>query len=592
MSGMQTRRNLLRMGLAMATVPLLAACGAPAPAAPGAPPSTPRPTTPPAANAAQAGAGIPTPVPTAATSQIKTGGTFVVAHQSDLVFGGDIFRSTLTDNTGVTGALNGVGNLVKYTREDIYKVGPGLAESWEANPTSTEWTFKIREGVKWHDGTTFTAEDARWWLDLAINGAKVGDKIRPAAPWTANLGPVDGLDVLDGNRVRLRLKGPKPQLLSLLGDPIQQIAHPRHLMQPKIEAGQVDVTPQDVNFVSVGPFKMAQYDKGSSIQLKRHDQYWEKDAQGRQLPYLDGVTFPIIKSPDAMDLAFRNGQLDGGARGREHLLTQARVDQIQNDMSDKVQFVKIGFVSADLIINAIKSSPFQDERVRRAVSLWMDRAAYSAVIGGLTYPQTMMNPRNPFTSPDFTTWPGWNRATRDQDKATAKQLMVDAGYANGFQTTMLARNDAQANAVFFQGQLEELGIHAELNMKDTAGVTQAAQQRDYVLYSNAAPNPLIPEATESLLNVASKTPNGGLGAAHEDPKVAEYYTRLNAATDVATRTQTWREFERYFLVDQGYIVPLDAQFRTIAYRSYVMGLMPPPENQYQNLDFATVWLDK
>ena len=292
---MRTRRQVLRAGLAIAVVPLLAACGGQAPPAPTTAPSTPRPTSPPPANAAQAAASIPTPAPTAAVSQIKTGGTFVVAHQSDLVFGGDIFRSTLTDNTGVTGALNGVGNLVKYTREDIYKVGPGLAESWESNPTFTEWTFKIRDNVKWHDGTAFTAEDARWWLDLAVNGARVGDKVRPAAPWTANLGAVDGLDVVDGNRVRLRLKTPKPQLLTLLGDAIQQIAHPRHLMQPKIKAGQLDVTPQDVNFVSLGPFKMAQYDKGSSIQLKRHDQYYEKDAQGRQLPYLDGITSPIIE---------------------------------------------------------------------------------------------------------------------------------------------------------------------------------------------------------------------------------------------------------------------------------------------------------
>jgi ABC-type transport system substrate-binding protein len=337
---------------------------------------------------------------------------------------------------------------------------------------------------------------------------------------------------------------------------------------------------------------MAQYDKGSRIQLKRHDGYWEKDAQGRPLPYLDGIDFPIISSPDAMDNAFVNGQLDGGARGREHLLTQARVDQIKNALGDKVQFIKIGFVSADLIINTLKPGPFQDVRVRQAVGLWLDRAAYGLVIGGLTYPQTLMNPKNPFTSPDFTTWPGWNPATREQDKAMAKQLMADAGYGAGFETTLLGRNDAQQNAVFFQGQLDGLGIKATLNMKDTAGVTQAAQARDYVLYSNAAPNPLIPEATESLLNVASKAPNGGLGAAHEDPKVADYYVQLSAATDVATRTQIWRALEKYLLVESVYLIPVDAQYRTIAYRSYVQGLFAPPENQYQNLDFATVWLDK
>ncbi len=588
------RRQFLRLTLATAGASLLAACGsAQSPPAPSISAGAASAAGSALASASQAANGSATAAGSQPAQKApKTGGTFLVAHHSDLLFGGDVFRSTLSDNTGVTGALNGVGNLVKYSREDIYKVAPGLAESWESNPTFTEWTFKIRDNAKWHDGTPFTAQDAKWWLDLAISGARSGDKIRPPAPWAGNLGPVDGVEALDGNHVRLRLKTPKAQLLTLLGDPIQQIAHPRHLMQPKIDQGQTDVTPADVGFVSVGPFKMLKYDKGSRIQLKRNDLYWEKDAQGRPLPYLDGIDYPIIPDPSSMDYAIINGQLDGGARGKDHLLTQARLDQYKKALGDKVQFVSVGFSSLALIINTLKPGPFQDARVRQAVELWVDKAAYGTVIGGLTYQQTLLNPKNPFSSPDFQTWPGWNLATRDQDKAKAKQLMSDAGYASGFDTTLLVRSDVQQNGVFFQGQLAGLGIRAKLDITDTAGQQQRAQARNYVLFSNAAPNPLIPEATASLLNAASKAPGGGLGAAHEDPKVADYYAQLDAATDTPTRIRIWRELEKYLLVDQAYVVTADAQYRTIGYRSYVQGLYPPPENQYQNLDFATVWLDK
>jgi hypothetical protein len=83
---------------------------------------------------------------------------------------------------------------------------------------------------------------------------------------------VDRVEALEGNRVRIYLSLPEPHYLtSLGGDPALQMAHPRHLMKPLIDKGQVNVSPQDVNWVSLGPFKMQKAEKGASIQVVRND---------------------------------------------------------------------------------------------------------------------------------------------------------------------------------------------------------------------------------------------------------------------------------------------------------------------------------
>src|SRR5262249_9869775 len=84
----------------------------------------------------------------------KRGGTYVVT-QADLTVGGDPMVGGTGRNALFTACLNGIGNLVRFDRQDNYKVVPGLAESWENDPTSTQWTFKIRDNAKWHDGTPF-----------------------------------------------------------------------------------------------------------------------------------------------------------------------------------------------------------------------------------------------------------------------------------------------------------------------------------------------------------------------------------------------------------------------------------------------------
>ena len=127
----------------------------------------------------------------------------------------------------VAGALFGPGNLVMRCRENMYAVCPYLATSWTTNPGFTEWTFTIRGDVRWHDGTPFTAEDARFWLELAQFGATVGDKVRAPAYFKGELGDVERVEVLEHDRLRVTFGHRNPHFLEVLANPRFKIAHPR-----------------------------------------------------------------------------------------------------------------------------------------------------------------------------------------------------------------------------------------------------------------------------------------------------------------------------------------------------------------------------
>jgi ABC-type transport system substrate-binding protein len=414
-----SRRQLVKACLTVAAIPLLVACGGGA--APPQPAATP-------GTASSSSTSATPAISAAAQSTPKTGGTFNVGHDADVLLGGDTMKATLSESTAVTSSINGVGNLVKYQRDNIYSIAPGVSESWKSNPDKTQWTFKLRDNITWHDGTPFTVQDAKWWLDLAVFGARVRDKVRAPAVWAGNLGKVTSVDALDQNHLQVVLAAPSPQFLTLLGSPINQIGHPRHLMQPLIDQGNVDVSPQDVKYVSIGPFKMVNYDKGTRVQVQRNDHYWETDEAGHQLPYLDGIQWAILPDPSAMDYALFNGQLDMGSRAASHILTKDRKDQYVQNLGDKVAFTNMTFTSTALVMNTLNPGPFQDVRVRQAVSRWIDRDAFSPVAGGLTFVQPIMNAQNPYTSPDFTTWPGFNSATRQQDMADARSTGCTGHY--------------------------------------------------------------------------------------------------------------------------------------------------------------------
>jgi ABC-type transport system substrate-binding protein len=491
----------------------------------------------------------------------------------------------------VAGGLFGPGNLVYRCRENMYQPCPGLAESWEVNSDFTVWTFKVRDNAFWHDGQPFTVEDAKFWMDLAFFGYKAGDKTRAPAYFKGDLGKLEKVEILPGNRVRVTLGEPEQLYLEILMNPRNKIAHPKHLMEPRLQKGELNLAPLDIGVVGTGPFKLLKYEKGSKVQVRRFDRYWEKDKGGRQLPYLDGIDFGFTFDASAMDAALRVGRIDGGARGDNMYLSKERQAGYVRDLGDRVFYGEMQGGLRQLSFNVLRPGPWQDVRVRKAISFWMDKqASIGPTVGGFGYISPVLGPNHPSTNPDFLTWPGWSPGTKEKDRAEARRLLAEAGYAKGFQIGHMCRRQWVDRCEFFHAQLAPLNIEVKIQLVDDGGWNAGRVSLDYDTQQGTHQTSSMPEATEATLGVFSKNPDSR--AKHEDRKIDEYYQRLRRAATLEQRVQLWRELERYYILEAAYEVPIAGLIQVLPYRSYVKGVVIPPEDGHTHTDFATVWLDK
>lgn len=518
-------------------------------------------------------------------------GTLILANRGDPPSGFDSMRTTSIALHHVGGALFGGANLVQRCRDNMYLVCGQLAKSWVANPGYTEYTFAIRENVFWHDGQPLTAEDAKFWFDLAYFGARSGEKVRAPATFKGELGPIKSIELPDKNHVRVTFSSRNQYFVEALANPRLKLAHPKHLMQPLIDRGQVDVSPLDVGLVGTGPFKLISFEPGSKLEVKRFDKYWEKDSKGQSLPYLDGITYVMTPDVNAMDAAFRSGRLDGEARGDAHYLSLERRAAIQKDLGNQVFIGEMSGGTFRLAFNVLKPGPWQDARVRRAIALWIDKpAAIPSVLGGSGWTTPNTGPDNPYTNKLFLNWPRFDTDPLDIRRAEARRLLAEAGYANGFTMGHLCRSMFAPRCEFLKAQLLGLNIDLKLQVVDDATWNRERLTLNFESEQGALTPPLVPEATESVYGRYSQNPDAY--TKHDDPQVEAFYQRLRTATNTQARVAIWREFEHYLYVEQTYVIPVAESIQLIAYRSYVKGLSIPPEDGHTHTDFATVWLDK
>lgn len=533
----------------------------------------------------------------------KRGGIAVIGHRGDPPSAWDPMVAGTITLGQVSGSLTGGGNLLRLCREDVNKVCPFLAESWQANPDNSEFTLKIRDGVKWHDGQPFTVDDVKFWMDLLYFGYRSGDKVRGPSPrLKPEAGNVKQVEVVGRDRIKATLEEPDVLWPARLAHVASNngpgtVWHPKHLMLPELEKGNTKVAPLDVGFVGVGPFKMLKYEKGSLVQVRRFDGYWEKDEQGRPLPFLDGVDFAIINDPTAMDAAFRTGRLDGTSRGSGFYLTQERYDAIKKTLGDRVWFARIFGNVWGMKFNVLRRSPIQDVRVRRAIALWVDKQeAVQAHTGGdccgMLSPGN--DPSSPWVNPDWKTWPGFNPATRDKDRAEAKRLLQESGFA-GASVLHMCRRQWLFTCEMVQSDLSSLGLNPTLDLVDDADWRCRDTAGEYDVQTTPPGwtfRPGIgPEEREGHLARASVNPLSTLK--HDDPKIEGFFGQFRAAHgNLEQRVKIWREMERYLALDQVLAVPTWTERAVIAYRTHLKGLWVPSSQLASNMDMATVWLDK
>ena len=577
------RGRILILAAAVATLALVGACG-----------SSEDPTAVPQPTATAIPGATSTPAPTATPEGMpKFGGILVHAIRGDLKQKNDpMFRNAIPESE-VQQPLYGPGGLLATCEDDPWSRScPYLAESFDVNADFTVWTFKLRDNILWHDGVPMTAEDFKFWADLTLNGRE--DVGRAKSREASNLGNPSSIEVLADNTIRITLNSPIINYPILIGDPGLEMSHPKHLAEPLFAAGE-DVAPPDIDYVGAGPFKFLLYDKGSVVSLRRFENYFEEDEFGRQLPYLDGIDFPIISDREAMVAAFRAGRVDTTGRGNRVWFLPEQIETTVREMGDDVYFTPVPSGYRTLSFNTSMDAPWADERVRRAISLVPDfQLASTAIYGEFSTPAALYFPDSPWVTPDYMTWPGKNPATKAADIAEGKRLMAEAGFADGFEVALTCRSGSwEVECEWIAEELRsKLNITMTIDIVDnsTRGDRQCEGTYEAILNGGSS-NAKFPESVQAQVGPFAEV-SCSSNFYNNDLHVTVLTDRILQAKTFDERVAAARAVEKYVILDKVYGITFFASPYPFATRSYVKGVPNPISNPNSMQDSTRWWIDK
>jgi peptide/nickel transport system substrate-binding protein len=373
-------------------------------------------------------------------------------------------------------------------------MAPSLAESWTVSADQKSYEFKLREGVKFHNGDPFTAEDVKFSFQRARFPRILLEKVHEVT-------------VLGPHRVRFSLHEPWPDFMTFYGTLVSGAGW----ITPKKYFEQVGADGFKKHPIGLGPYKFVSHTPGVELIMEAYEGYWRKVPSVKRLVYKsvpEATTRLAMLKRDEVDLAY--------------LLDAPQALEVKRDPNLKLAFSgAIGVFWLDFFDQWDSKSPWADKRVRLAASLAMDRRALSeAETLGASQPTGSMVPRNfefalRLEAPPY-------------DPARAKQLLAEAGYPGGFDAGELypfppysALGEAVAN------YLGAVGIRTKLRMMERAAFIPAWQSKKLkgicvcisAIYGNAASR------------MSEFVPSGGAYSRGADPDIDELYKQQGRETD-------------------------------------------------------------
>ena len=466
--------------------------------------------------------------------------------------------------------------LVRRGYPDETTVEPDLAERWDVSADKKTYTFHLRKNAKWHDGKPFTARDVEYWVQRG--------KHPPAGVlslFKATFSEIAGAQAIDDHTIALTTVRARPGFLLDLASPYNRMAHPRHLFE-----GKEPLRPENVGYVGTGPFKFKRYRRGSLFEIEKNPDYF---IPGQ--PHLDGIQFYITQDPATHFALFRTGRLDLTGRAAGWYMTTPQIDILKREMGEKVKFGAFYNVAWHMIYNPA-FAPFADVRVRKAISLWLNRQdAIKAVEEGQGVVGGFFAPGSVFAQIDWSRQPGL-RASKDADRAEARRLLAEAGYKDGFSFVIMTRDLWVRPAEWVAGDLKGLGITATLDVVDQPTRAKRNSEARYQADIFTVEGVSLEQMLDSF---HTSNTQGMLSAWKERPEGARVDKLLETAVDsfdANERKRLAKELEQLIYLEQGLVVCLEVPQSTQAWLDTVHGYRQPIADQAVHNDLQWVWLSK
>ncbi|MGE0697914.1 MAG: ABC transporter substrate-binding protein, partial [Hyphomicrobiaceae bacterium] len=463
--------------------------------------------------------------------------------------------------------------LLKFVGDHAHqKIVGDLAESWEVAKDGLTYTFKLRKGVKFHDGSDFTSADIKATYQRIMDPPQGIVSYRKALHQD-----IGSIETPDPFTVIFKMSKVNASMELHFASPWNVVYSAAELAKdPDYPAKKV---------MGTGAFQFVEYVKGSHWVAKRFDGYFQKDR-----PYLDGYKAYFVKGT-AVVAGIRGGQFDAEFRGR----TPAERDQLVSAMKDQVSVQEGPWTTNILLTFNTANKPFDDIRVRQALTLAIDRWGGSENLGKVTLIKGVggaFRPGSPFALPnsELEKIPGFWRDV-EKSRAEARRLLKEAGVGN-LKVKLLNRTVAQPftpAGIYAIDQWRRIGVETEHVQVETKlwfdgmakGSFDVAVQNisDFVDDPNAQFNTLLSKHVSTIAY-----------SQHGDKKIDEMYDLQSRTLDPAKRLQIVHDLERYTLT-QAYNVPLLWYQRIVVNNKKVKGWELPPSH-FGGQTLVDVWLDQ
>jgi peptide/nickel transport system substrate-binding protein len=530
---------------AVVLVALLSACAPPPSKEAAAPPAQPAP--------ASGQAGLPVPVQApAAPSAGKPGGTLRVGGERSME---DLDPHTVRVGWEISVMQNVYSGLVRPGPDLLPQ--PDLATRWEyRDPQTLELT--LRQGAKFHNGREVVAEDVKYSFERILDP-------NIAAPYASYLESVGAIEAPERYRVVLRLKRPDAALLNNLAMPTMAIV-PREAVEAN--GGTLKTT-----MAGSGPFKFKEHIPAQQLVLEKNPDYF---VPGQ--PLLDQLVFIPLPNETARTNALRSGEVD-----YVEPAAPKDVPALRNDRSLVVTGgPNLSFVGISL--NTTRK-PFDDVRVRQALAyaIQRDEVAEKAFDG---FAQPLWGAA---LIPPY--WAGNTEKYYSYDPEKARQLLAEAGYPDGFKTTIMASTGTSFHAPFatvVQSELRKAGIEVEINVLDSAVTTVRWRSGEFDMY------PIRWWGADFIDPDGAFRPTFTCKGSYNFSRFCyepfdELVVRGLVTTAVEERKAVYRDVMRMLAEQQPWVLTV-AFDRFQVMKSYVKGYTAYPNaSQY---GFREVWLDK
>ncbi|HZT89492.1 MAG TPA: ABC transporter substrate-binding protein [Stellaceae bacterium] len=505
----------------------------------------------------------------------KSGGILKIQHWDSPASMSILEEATYSTVVPMMEVMN---NLVVYDQHIAQNsqstIRPDLAESWEWNEDGTELTFKLRHGVKWHDGKPFTAADVKCTWDLLTGKAKERLRINPRKEWYHNL---DNVSTNGDHEATFHLKRPQPAFLTLLASGYSPV-YPCH-----VSPAQMRQHP-----IGTGPFKFVDFKPNEYIKVAKNPDYWKP---GR--PYLDGIEYDIVPNRSTAILGFVAGKFD---MTWPYSVTVPLLKDVKKEAPQAVCELHTNNASTNLLLNR-DVPPFDNPDLRRAMMLTLDRKAFidilsegEAKIGGAMLPPPAGLWGMPLEM--LQTVPGYGPDV-EKNRTEARAIMQKLGYGpdKRLEVKVSTRNVATYRdpAVILIDQLKQIYIDGVLDTVETANWHSKVTRKDYTVALNATGSGVDDPDQQFYENYACGSSRNYSGYCNKE--LDKKFDEQSMIADPEKRKRLVWEIDKQ-LQEDGARPIIFHNIGATCMQPQVKGLTIMVNSIYNGWRFEDVWLDR